>query len=325
MVRVAIESWDPGYGAAAAEAALVESPVVTDLDVEVPEAYWSPRRPAPGTAPAGSVLFVDGVRRIDARVWLTADDGTSAQGICASYAAGAVLCSGGRAEVVDARVGRGVFARATDGFESIDAAVGKVVMRFGAVAVATDQIDKLSIRLQEELGRLEVESAEAAGDDRAADLVLVDGPLRALHRVPGTVGYVKHHEAGYGAPVVRTTLAGLGAGERTPVFLVGERYPRCSWYVRLPGGGSGYPLAGVVRCEVAARGSPESTVAVADQVTATLPRFASASHKDPRAPQNLYPISGLERALRRRLGDPLVVLRALRSAAAAPGRRPTEK
>ena len=52
-------------------------------------------------------------------------------------------------------------------------------------------------------------------------------------------------------------------------------------------------------------------------MTATLPRFASAPHKDPRAPQNLYPISGLERVLRRRLGDPLLILRALRSAAAA--------
>jgi hypothetical protein len=315
MVQVAIESWDPAYGAAAAEAALVESPVVTDLDVEVPAAAWAPRRPAPSTSPAGSVLFVDGVRRIDARVWLTGDDGASSQGICASYAAGAVLSTRDRAEVVDARVGRGVFARATDGFEAIDAAIGNAVVRFAAVPVATEQIDKLSIRLQEELGRLEVESAEAAGDGRAADLVLVDGPLRALHRVPGTVGYVKHHEAGYGPPVVRTTLSRLAPGERTPVFLVGERYPRYSWYVRLPGGGSGYPLAGIVRCEVAAREPIDAVAAGADRVTASLPRFASASHKDPRAPQNLYPISGLERVLRRRLGDPLLVLRALRAAA----------
>ena len=48
-----------------------------------------------------------------------------------------------------------------------------------------------------------------------------------------------------------------------------------------------------------------------------LPRYASAEHKDPRAPQNLYPIGGLERLLRRRLGDRLLLERSLRRAAAA--------
>ena len=42
-----------------------------------------------------------------------------------------------------------------------------------------------------------------------------------------------------------------------------------------------------------------------------MPRYASEPHKDPRAPQNLYPIGGLERELRRRLGDPDLLYRAL--------------
>jgi hypothetical protein len=50
----------------------------------------------------------------------------------------------------------------------------------------------------------------------------------------------------------------------------------------------------------------------------TLARYASAGYKDSRAPQNLYPIAGLERALRRRLGDPGVLYRALRTAAGRP-------
>jgi len=53
----------------------------------------------------------------------------------------------------------------------------------------------------------------------------------------------------------------------------------------------------------------------------TLQRYASAGYKDSRAPQNLYPIAGLERALRRRLGDPGVVYRALRAAAGRPAER----
>jgi hypothetical protein len=52
-------------------------------------------------------------------------------------------------------------------------------------------------------------------------------------------------------------------------------------------------------------------------VGATLPRFASQPHNDPRAPQNLHPIAGLERELKRRLGDRDLLERALRQAAAA--------
>ena len=49
---------------------------------------------------------------------------------------------------------------------------------------------------------------------------------------------------------------------------------------------------------------------------AVLPRFASEPHKDTRAPQNLYPIGGLERHLRHRLGDQALLFRSLQRAAA---------
>jgi hypothetical protein len=48
-----------------------------------------------------------------------------------------------------------------------------------------------------------------------------------------------------------------------------------------------------------------------------LPPLASSAHKDPRAPQNLVPIGGLERELRRRLGDQQLLYRSLRMAAAS--------
>jgi hypothetical protein len=62
---------------------------------------------------------------------------------------------------------------------------------------------------------------------------------------------------------------------------------------------------------------PEA-VALADMATATLPAYASVAHKDPRAPQNLYPVAELERTLRRHLGDPQLLYRGLRLAAASP-------
>ena len=46
-------------------------------------------------------------------------------------------------------------------------------------------------------------------------------------------------------------------------------------------------------------------------MTRLLPRLASDSAHDPRAPANLYPIGGLERHLRRLLGDSQIVRRAI--------------
>ena len=59
---------------------------------------------------AETVLFVDGVRRIDARVWIETER-RRPPGICASFAAGAVCCDE-RAEIVAAEVARGVFSTA---------------------------------------------------------------------------------------------------------------------------------------------------------------------------------------------------------------------
>ena len=56
-------------------------------------------------------------------------------------------------------------------------------------------------------------------------------------------------------------------------------------------------------------------VELANLSQAVLCRFASVEYKDSRAPQNLYPIAGLERQLHRRLGDPKLLYRPLRKAA----------
>jgi hypothetical protein len=69
-----------------------------------------------------------------------------------------------------------------------------------------------------------------------------------------------------------------------------------------------------VRCEASPRLSPAAVTALATRVSARVPRFASEAHKDPRAPQNLAPIAGLERELRRRMGDAGLLYRALRVA-----------
>jgi hypothetical protein len=154
------------------------------------------------------------------------------------------------------------------------------------------------------------------------ELLVVDGPLGARRLLPGTVGYIKTHHVSYLPTALHGVIGALTPGQRTPVFCMGERFARHSWYLRLPGEVS-HPWAGVVRCEAAMDIGPERAIALADRLSAVLPRFASSPHKDPRAPQNLFPIAGLERELRRRLGDPLLIQRALREAAqrSRPGRQ----
>jgi hypothetical protein len=168
----------------------------------------------------------------------------------------------------------------------------------------------LWLRIQERMGTLEgTVSAAVAG----SELVVVDGPLSHHAHVPAAVGYVKTHHVHYLPIERRPILMTLEPGQRSPLFLIAGGSTRYSWYLRLasaPG-----PTGGLVRCEVAANRSISEASAVADVVSVTLPRFASSPHKDPRAPQNLYPIAGLERELRRRLGDQLIMDRALRKVA----------
>ena len=110
-------------------------------------------------------------------------------------------------------------------------------------------------------------------------------------------------------------VASLRVAERTPVFLIGTSWQRYSWYLRLPCP-VGAPWAGVVRCEASGETSVPAVVMLAELSQLVLPRYASCEYKDPRAPQNLYPIAGLERELRRRLGDQALLYRGLRAAAA---------
>ena len=311
-MRLAIDAWDPSYGSGTEGSALVPSEVPVDIDAEVPVAEWAPRAPSPTTQAWPSVVFIDGVRRVEARAWITDERGVTHQGICASFAAGAVR-SNGVATVTMAEVRRGLFCPAS-GADDVVTTHGT----FRLWSTSADDPDTLSLALQRQMGDLEVAVAQAVraeGGDPDEPLV-VDGPLRQHRQLSGAVGYVKTLHAAYGPPVVLEVAGRLDTGQRTPLFVVGEGFSRWSWYTRLPGERT-HPLAGIVRCEAACDLTVAAAATLADCATLSLPRYASRPHKDTRAPQNLYPIAGLERDLRRRLGDAGLLQRGLRKAAAA--------
>lgn len=302
-VRFSVEPWAPEYGVPAG-ATLEEPESTVDPAVEVPPERWAPLRPR--AEPATDVLFVDGVRRVDANVWISQPGTPAVLGLCAVYAAGAVRCVGAAAAVVAAVVERGLFTSA--------AGTGPIVTRHGTYELrptAGEVPEELWLGLQQRMGELE---GRVAADQSGAGLVVVDGPLSHRRHVRGAVGYVKTQRVHYLPPALRTVLEDLTPGTRTPLFLTTTSWSRYSWYARLASG-NGATIGGLVRCEVVADGPVAVAAELADRVTATLPRFASEPHKDPRAPQNLYPIAGLERELRRRLGDRDLMFRALKAAA----------
>ena len=326
-MRFSIDNWDAGYGSSMETSGLRQSDAPTDLDVEVPLDDWAAIDPDSRGVLPDAVLFVDGVRRIDARVWL-ADQGdagvvsgtAAAAGICASYAAGVVCCCDGRSHVASVRVRRGMFTFAEHARDIATRAGVYAAWRARLSADAPPSL-ALSEALQEQLTATEIDTATDARvglDEHPAgtnDLLVIDGPLRGREKLERAVGYIKSHQTEY-LPAEQNVLVGaLRPGQRTPVFLMGTTWERYSWYLRLPGQ-AGAPWAGVVRLEAGPRLAAGEATALANVTQRVLGRFASAEYKDARAPQNLYPIAGLEKHLRHRLGDQAFIYRALRVAAA---------
>ncbi len=235
--------------------------------------------------------------------------------LCASYAAGVVRCGGGTAELVAQDVRRGLVTTAAHAVDVTTPAGRYEVVRAPA-RPGIPPLQALSVALQAHLAEVEIGTALAARSGPASDdLLVVDGPLRGRQHLPRALGYVKSHRTEYLPAPLGGQVAALASGQRTPVFLLGSSWDRYTWYLRLPCP-RGAPWAGVVRLECSATLTASAAVAMARLSQVTLCRYASAGYKDARAPQNLYPIAGLERQLRRRLGDAAVLYRALRRTAA---------
>lgn len=303
--RIFVEAWDPEYGASFQPNELAPSKAQIDPSIELPAGKWRPLRPDRQGPIAGSVAFIDGVRRIDAMVWIQEEKEVTRMGLCASYAAG-VVATGARAEVRNVTVRRGLFTSAS-GLSPLYTDAGP----YGVERTKGASLPELTTDLQERLRELEAEVAAAVSN---VDLLVVDGPLSTHHIHSSRIGYIKSHRVTYLDTPLERTVHQLSAGERTPLFLTTTSWSRYSAYLKLDETKS-HPWAGIVRLELPADLSLDEARVLVDAASRALPRYASVPYKDPRAPQNLFPIGGLERELRRRLGEHAFVHRALRVAA----------
>jgi len=313
MAEIFVESWAPEYG----------TPLLPDDDLADPQVDESVEVSGDWEPIAGvddgieRVAFVDGVRRVDARLTLIGDEGP-VPGLCGTHAVGAVtwdrtshvsevsvvrlerlaLFSAGAAAPMPTTSGTAVSGRLDYRTESVaENDPGALIQRFHG------SMRKAEAVVSEELAQ-------------AGSFVIADGPINDLSATE-KVGYIKSHRVFYLSPARAGIIGLLTPGSRTPLFLIGAggAYPRYSWYVKLAEVPGGHDWSGVARAELSSHLDARTARTVADRTTALLPFVASPLHVDPRAPQNLVPIAALERELRRHMGDPAFVYRALREAA----------
>ena len=313
---VRLESWDVEYGSefpldAPEEASADE----VSLDVEVPAGRWDAIEPRPTTIP-GRLLFVDGVRRLEARV-VVRSNARLCRGAFGSYAVGSVLATNGDATIREVRADRVIVVGSGESLpEPIDLMSFAPALTYRPLSVPSQEVDAPLRGILDQMRRAEERLARELADEEDT-LVIADGPLSFGEPLRGgAVGYIKRIQKLYVPNDKLDLLSRLPAGSRTPLFGLqsSERFARYAWFLRLvtphPGESE---LSGLVRLEVSESVGPQAAKELADATAHALPLFAPGRGRDPRAPQNLLPIGALESRLRRHLGDARLIRRHIQT------------
>jgi hypothetical protein len=305
--RFFLDPWPPDYDSAVQiDEADVQTPEI-DLKVETPE--WKAIR-CDGSGSRLLMCFVDGVRRVEARV-ISQEADHIIYGLFGSAGVGTVLCRNGLAEMDRLNVRRYlIIGRQKERSESLS--IGGMNLSYEGFPIATNTPIETLAALQNLMRTAEAELGQSLLSDDSC--VFVDGPLTYYSMAKqALVGIVKTFLRLYVPRECVPLLAELRAGERTPLFLIRDnKLNRYSCFLRLAQPQrTAHPLAGIVRLEVRAAVDLTKIISLINYATYELPRFASSPIRDPRAPQNLIPIGALEEELKRRLGDPILIRRAI--------------
>ena len=305
---IGVDAFDAAYGAGFQ--AEDESPQAVECELVEDDGVFAAHRPGAAGRPR-RVAFVDGVMRTEARLTRTGPDGSVCAGLAGSWAAGAVLVAEDAPASFD-RVTAGRAAIFTGG-RAAPLPDHRGGWRWAPYAVEGADVETARQQLQRLMRDAEADIAEGLCAD--GWLTVIDGPLHGIRRRRGlpVVGYVKTHHRRMLAPEHWRQAPRLAAGERSGLFAMGDALYGCYLRVGDPGPWAS-PWSGVARIELPAGVGLADAAAAADEAAGWLPGFASALHRDARAPVNLTPIAGLERHLHHLQGDPRLALRAVREA-----------
>jgi hypothetical protein len=303
---IRFDPWQTDYGS---EVASLDATVDDDdLDLEVEQAgRWSAvvSPPEAEAAVPATMFFVDGVRRVDARIVGRRADDRLFHGAFGSYAVGAVEARPQQrvVRIVRARFDRVVATGA--GTRLPETVRVHRALRYRPVSTVRTEPIAPERAIHDEMRAAEERMARELAAHEA--LVVTDGPLTFQEATRGlAVGWIKRIQELYLPPSHLPVLLGLPSGARTPLFALrsSERFARYAWFLRLVGPRRGdAELSGLVRCEVAEQVGVDRAVELANATARLLPRYAGVRGLHARAPQNLLPIAALEARLRRELGD----------------------
>jgi uncharacterized protein len=313
-MRIAVEAWSPDYGSGL-ELGEPDEVSVEKVDTGCEVQQWTPITPRDSAPSQRPIAFVDGTRRIDARVFLMNGEGGATPGVAGTVGVGAVVCefNGDRRRAKCAEVEITRLLAVGDGLsQGLSAGPG---LEYQGLPVPGQSTDRLVDEVHNSMRAREARVAQRLAD--GDHLVFADGPLAVVDPGPRSIiGFIKAHARRYLPPDKEAVLTQLGCGQRTPIFAFGELRARYSWYVRLCAPERDmHGWFGIARCEVPAALAIDRVMEMADLSGRLLPGFASRPFWDARAPQNLVPIAGLERRLRHLMGERELVYRMIRSAA----------
>ncbi|MCX7783089.1 MAG: hypothetical protein N2318_05535 [Meiothermus sp.] len=304
-----LEAWNPEYALPERVGGEDEGSGLEEVKTHY-EGDWTARTPAivrPEDWPI--VYLVDGRQRVDAQI----ADSRGRRALLATVMAGAVLRDGAGIRPVGEPLKQHILLHSAD----LEEPLPPGLRHYRPIQTSKSDPASLRAKVTEVMRRLEARLV----NELEGGLVIMDGqifpgehPYQAPERI---LGYTKTQAATYLGPEEQALLHQLQPHQRTPIFSIpgyALRRPLdvFSWYVRLPLEPSApfYGGAALLRVETP---TPEPAEAsdLADLSVSLFCALASSPARDPRAPQNLIPIGGLEQWLGRHMGQGEVIRRRI--------------
>jgi uncharacterized protein len=317
-MKLRLDPWAAEYNTAFfAEDALYNNPEKLEPFIETD--IWKRIAPTESSLTWDKLLFIDGTRRIEARVLLEDEREQVAFGAMGSCAVGVVDCcpvQSRKAEIYQTEVKR--ICAISSGHSLPHFELLPKGSRLGHLAYeicTTSKRDAEAVveELQAVMLQEEKNLASRLAHLHTESLIICDGQRPIGRGETNVIGYLKTiHDS----KISREQLAvvrSLEQGERSPVYLVKTQKDThyFEWFLRLRDPRPWlYSLAGMVRIQ-AFSDDLEYVLELANWTCLNLPIFASRQHQDPRAPQQLLPTRALEHELKRRMGDAQLIRRRI--------------
>jgi hypothetical protein len=278
---------------------------------------WNPITPQSSFLNWEKLLFIDGSRRIEARLLLENEDEQVAFGAMGTYAVGVVDCCplhSRQARIYETFIQH--ICALSGGHKMDNFSINPQDKQLGRLeykVVPSNQRDAEAVVMELQKEMLGAESLMASRlATQNNTLIIADGQRPHKSQDKNVIGYLKTiHDTRLSREHLNIVRL-LEQGQRSPIYKVRVKdFAYYEWFLRLRDPRPWfYSLAGMVRIQAFAE-TIEELQELANLTCHKLPKFASKQHQDPRAPQQLLPIRALEHELKRRMGNPQIIRRRI--------------